>query len=186
MSISKCKWNDRNQEIDIFYDELQRRFYEQRSSQGIYFKNRWPDNLRQGRNKDGCFPEIAVRYYYNSKGYSVLMSEPRLPINEGYILCSFPGYREKKHPSYTIMANFFEIADLEKLNKKADIVKKEINNGKRHGGDPDLFVFKQDGSEKFFVEVKDNDSLHKNQIACFPLIEDFLNCEIRVARIKKR
>ena len=39
-------------------------------------------------------------------------------------------------------------------------------------------------TERFFVEVTDKDQLHANQFVTFPLIEDILGCEVRLARIK--
>ena len=52
------------------------------------------------------------------------------------------------------------------------------------GGDPDLFIFRRGGSEQFFVEVKDEDELHANQLVCFPIIEEHLRCSVKVARIQ--
>jgi len=51
------------------------------------------------------------------------------------------------------------------------------------GGDPDLFVYKDDKSELFFAEAKDTDKPTKNQLALFPIIKKHL-CPVIVARIK--
>ena len=45
----------------------------------------------------------------------------------------------------------------------------------------DLFVFND--SERFFVEVTDTDQLHAKQLVTFPLIEEVLACDVRVARL---
>jgi hypothetical protein len=70
------------------------------------------------------------------------------------------------------MANLLglDLAALDDLNRIADKAKIAAtgNNG---GGDPDLFVYKLDGSEKFFVEAKWKDQLTSKQLATFPIIE---------------
>jgi len=50
------------------------------------------------------------------------------------------------------------------------------------GGDPDLFVYHQVSRERFFIEAKDEDELHCNQLVCFPIIEEFL-CPVRIPLI---
>ena len=39
-------------------------------------------------------------------------------------------------------------------------------------------------TERFFVEVKDEDELHLKQTVTFQLIEELLACEVRIARLK--
>ena len=68
----------------------------------------------------------------------------------------------------------------EVLQERADQAKIDATGGAR-GGDPDLFVFRD--SEWFFVEVKDTDQLHAKQLVTFPLIEEVLGCDVRVARL---
>ena len=83
-------------------------------------------------------------------------------------------------PAYTRMFEHFPRERLEDLQEKAKQAK--ITATETSGeGDPDLFVFSN--SERFFVEVKDTDQLHANQLATFPLIEEILACDVRVARL---
>ena len=100
--------------------------------------------------------------------------------------CTYAGARKpehRHHHNYERMADIFGPDLLEKLNRKADAVKKR-RTGHRGGGDPDLFVFKGDGKkDRFFVEVKHKDQLTLKEKVSFPLIEDFLGCEVKIARI---
>ena len=82
------------------------------------------------------------------------------------------------------MQEQFPGVDLNKVAKIAEEAKgaKGLSGS---GGDPDLFVFRPGSNERFFVEVKDKDELHVNQLVCFPLIEELLNCPVRVARVRE-
>ena len=129
---------------------------------------------------------MVVREHYRRLGYTVLASEPRLPNGQGFILLSYPGYRKRRHPAYTQMANLLgaELAALDDLNRKADNAKIAAT-GNRGGGDPDLFVYKPDGSERFFVEVKWKNQLTSKQLVTFPIIRD-QGWKVKVARIARR
>ena len=62
----------------VTYDGEQRAAYEAgRASE--FDPWGWPTDLRIGRNKKGCFPEVVVRAHFERKGYNVLVSEPQFP-----------------------------------------------------------------------------------------------------------
>jgi hypothetical protein len=170
-------------ELIVPYDPEQRDLYERNDSRSIYYAGRWPENLRRGRNRDGRFPEIAVRASFRALGFSVLISEPRMPAAEGFILAHFSGMRESvpPHPAYARMFDYFDRAKIEEFNLAADAAKTAAT-GNRGGGDPDLFVFCKSG-RRYFVEVKDEEGLNENQRKTFPLIRSILDCEVLIARL---
>ena len=98
------------------------------------------------------------------------------------------------------MFDYFDRSQLERFNEVADKGKekadqKEINEKKkrglktkkgptRGGGDPDLFVIRDDGTW-FFVEVKDlGDRVRTKQGVVFPLIRCKLKCEVWLAQLE--
>ena len=153
---------------------------------------------KEGRQRSGLFAEIAVLAALKENGCTVLISEPRAA--DGFNLAQYPGYRERGHKSYTRMFEYFDRGQLEKFSKVADRRKresdqKEINEEKkknpetkkrptRGGGDPDLFVIRNDGTW-FFVEVKDKgDQVRTKQGVVFPLIRSILECEVWLAQFE--
>jgi hypothetical protein len=170
------------EEITIPFDPRQLSLYRSRDETCDYHSVRWP--LHQGRGKWGEFPLVVVREHYRRLGYTVLASEPRLPDGQGFVLLSFPGYRKRRHPAYTQMASFLgtELAALDDLNRMADKAKIAAT-GNRGGGDPDLFVYKPNGSERFFVEAKYKDKLTSKQLVTFPIIEQ--KWQVKVVQIKE-
>ena len=138
--------------------------------------------MTKGRGKYGEFPLVVVREHYRKLGYFVLASEPRLPEGEGFVLVSYPGYRKARHRTYAQMANLLgtDLATLDDLNRAADKAKMDAT-GNDKGGDPDLFVYKPDGSECFFVEAKYKDNLIRKQLATFPIIGQ--KWDVKIARI---
>ena len=124
-----------------------------------------------------------MRASFRALGFSVLISEPRMPDQEGFILAHYAGMRERHHPAYTRMFEHFPRERLEEFNRIAD-AEKIAATGNRAGGDPDLFAFRNT-DERFFIEVKDTDRLGKKQIATFPLIESILGCEVKLARLRR-
>ena len=168
-------------ELTIPFNSRQLSLYRGRDRTCVYHSVRWP--LKEGRGKWGEFPLVVVRDHYRRLGYTVLASEPRLPDGQGFILLSFPGYRKRWHPTYTQMANLLgvELATLDALNHLTDKAKIAAT-GNRGGGDPDLFIYKPDGSERFFVEVKWKDQLTNKQLVTFPMIRK-RGWDIKVARI---
>ena len=170
-------------ELTIPFDSRQLSLYRCGDKSCVYHSVRWPWPLKQGKSKWGEFPLVVVREYYRRLGYTVLASEPRLPDGQGFILLSYPGKRESGDLAYTKMAHLLriELVALDDLNRKADKAK-IATTGNRGGGDPDLFVYKPDGSERFFVEVKWKDQLTSKQLATFPIIRE-QGWEVKVVRI---
>lgn len=168
-------------ELTIPFDSRQVALYQSGDKSCIYHSVRWP--LKQGRGKWGEFTLVVVREHYRRLGYTVLASEPRLPDGQGFILLSYPGYRKRRHGAYTQMGKLLgtDLATLDALNRIADKAKIAVtgNNG---GGDPDLFVYKLDGSERFFVEAKYKDDLTSKQRVTFPIIRK-QKWEVKVVRI---
>ncbi len=180
-------WGDDRFELIVPYDPVQRDLYESKSAvknrKSIFYPQRWPTELRSGRQRSGRFPEIAVRASFRALGFSVFISEPRMPDSEGFILASYAGKRACGDPAYTRMFKHFPREQVEEFNRVAD-AEKIAATGNRSGGDPDLFVFRRAG-ERFFIEVKDKDRLGRKQITTFPLIESILGCEVKVARLRR-
>jgi len=168
-------------ELTIPFDSRQLSLYRCGDKACVYHSVRWP--LKEGKGKWGEFPLVVVREHYRRLGYTVLASEPRLPDGQGFILLSYPGYRKRRHPAYTQMANLLgtELAALDDLNRIADKAKIAVT-GNKGGGDPDLFVYKPDRREKFFVEAKYKDKLNSKQLVTFPIIRK-QKWEVKVVRI---
>jgi hypothetical protein len=205
--IAAREYADSHKGEQVEFDGADRIAYRRNDSNNRYYKVRWfPLPLMSnasgtqyftkavgGKATHGEFPLIVVREYYREKGYTVWASEPRLfnPITgeaEGYAAMSYPGARKptnKNHHAYLRMYAIFG-DKLAKLNEAADKAKRELKRN-RAGGDPDLFVFKKGEEDKaFFVEVKDEDELTPNELTCFPLIEKYLDCDVKVVRIVAR
>jgi hypothetical protein len=168
------------EELTIPFDAPQLSLYRCGDKVCLYHSVRWP--LMEGRGKYGEFPLVVVREHFRGLGYTVLASEPRLPKGEGFVLLSYPGYRKARHYAYTQMASLLgtDLATLDALNLIADKAKIEAT-GNDKGGDPDLFVYKPDGTERFFVEAKYKDNLTRKQLATFPIIGQKWN--VKVIRI---
>ncbi len=176
---SETRVHDTVEELLVPFDPRQLSLYRRGDPACVY--DPWP--LKEGKRKWGEFPLVVVREHYRRMGYTVLASEPRLPNGEGFILLSYPGKRESGCPAYTKMAHMLgtELVTLDALNQIADKAKIKVT-GNRGGGDPDLFAYKPDGSERFFVEVKWKDQLTSKQLATFPIIRK-QGWEVRIARI---
>lgn len=170
-------------DLVIEYDPIQRDLYRRRRP-SVYDEYAWPVELRKGRNKHGCFPEVAVRRHFERSGYKVLLSEPEYP-ELGFLLFHYSDKREKGHVAFKRLQERFENPYVD-LNAVADRgwLEKRAAGKNGEGGDPDLFVFRPDSDERFFVEVKHKDDLHLNQLVCFPLIREHLRCEVKLAKIR--
>src|SRR5690349_1395737 len=112
-------WSPQESEIDVPYDEAERKKYAENQPSCVYHNVRWnPKPLKAkdstppgrdywakeigGRGKYGEFPGVVVREHYRGLGYTVWASEPRL-VNpttgepEGYVAISYPGARDPRH-----------------------------------------------------------------------------------------
>jgi hypothetical protein len=114
--------------------------------------------------------------------FAVLISEPELPDNGGFILTHYAGKRRKGHPAFERMFQWFQKEDVAELNRRCDTIKRRLTTS-AGGGDPDLFAYGLRG-DRFFVEVKDQDDLIAKQQATFPTIAAILHCDVLVARVK--
>lgn len=166
----------------IKFDRKQLALYRRADPACTYAAVRWP--LGQGRGRWGEFPLVVVREHFRQEGYVVLASEPRL-VGEGFILVSYPGYRRIRHAAYTQMARLLDttINALDALNEQADLAKRNAT-GNTSGGDPDLFCYRLDTTERFFVEVKHHDRLTAKQQATFEVIRQYWDVKlVRIAGV---
>lgn len=182
-------WTPSAGEIVVSYNPAQRQLYEDgRPSE--YDPWRWPADLLIGRNnrKDRCFPEVAVTAHFERRGYHVLLSAPKWDApkydERGFILFHYRGMRRTGHSAFRRMQKHFPAIDLNDLAELAYKAKRDASRS-GGGGDPDLFVFRREPRKRFFVEVKDQDGLHPNQLVCFPIIEKYL-CPVKIVRIHAR
>jgi hypothetical protein len=158
------KKNNEREEIIIDYSLEQRKLFLKNDAKCIY-----PTFPRIGIHRTGGnFPAMVVRKHYEDLGYSVV---------DRYFLIRCSRKRENNDGFKKLCKIFGE----EKVNKTlADAKSKKLK-----GGDPDLFVYKEDFSESFFVEVKENDELIQNQLILIPIIEKHL-CPVYVARVRPK
>jgi len=173
--------NSRHPELVIPYDKGEKALYKAGDPRCVYH-DAYPRALWHGIYRHGRFPEVVVRAAFLQLGYRVLMSDPDLPNEGGYILTHYAGKREQDHEAFKRMTEFSAPRRIRELNRQCDRLKVRLW-GNQGGGDPDLFVVSPKG-KRFFVEVKDKDHLRPKQIATFKKIKDVLGCEVRVARIK--
>ena len=146
------------------------------------FHGAYPKALWHGIYRHGRFPDVVVRAAFLQLEYRVLISDPEMPDEGGYLLTHYAGKREAGHAAFKRMAAFFPQRRIEALTRRCDLLKTQ-RWGSRGGGDPDLFVIGPRG-RRFFVEVKDRDELKPKQKATFRAIREVLECDVRVARIR--
>jgi hypothetical protein len=168
-------------ELIVPYDPEEKVLYKEGDERSI-FRGAYPRELWRGIYRSGRFPEIVVRASFLALGFRVLISDPKMPNEQGFILTHYAGKRQQPHRAFTRMFDHFPRGRIEELNRQCDAVKIDVG-GNRGGGDPDLFVFSP-GGDRFFVEVKDKDTLKPKQRATFLKIREILDCEVRIARIK--
>jgi hypothetical protein len=168
-------------ELIVPYDPEERAKYEKRDESSIFHQDGYPLSLWRGIYSRGRFPEVAVRAVLKRLGFSVLISDPGMPNDGGYMLTHLAAKRRKRDAAFVRMFNWFPEAKIAELNRQCDAVKRSIS-GNRSGGDPDLFVFSSSG-DRFFVEVKDKDRLSEKQHATFSKIAEVLGCDVLIARL---
>lgn len=154
--------NSRRETI-VTYDRRQRELYRNDDPRCIY--PQWPGRVgihRRGRN----FPAMVARKHFEDQGYQVLKQyylvrcSRQRETNEGFaFLCTLFGERKLR----TVIAEA----------------------GSLKGGDPDLFVYREDRSDCFFVEVKEKDQITGNQATLIPIIEKHL-CPVRIVRVQAK
>ncbi len=150
--------------ITIEYEKKQKELYMADDPRCIY--PQWHSRVgihSRGRN----FAAMVARKYCEDKGYSVL---------KGYYLMRCPRLRETNEGFITICRIFGKEKMLRFLTAARHL----------RGGDPDLFVYRPDYSECFFVEAKaEGDKLNENQLQLIPIIRKLL-CPVYIALIRCR
>ena len=147
-------------EIVIKYDSAQRELYKNEDPTCIY--PFWPSKVgihKKGRN----FPAMVARKYFEDNGYKVLKQ---------YYLMRCHRQRETNE-GFKLICGIFGEGNLRQVISDAKPL---------IGGDPDLFVYKQDSSDCFFAEVKENDQITRNQSILIPIIEKYL-CPVKIVRV---
>jgi len=161
-----CGTWETGEEIHITYKIEQRDLYDKKDPQCIY--EQFP---RQVGINTGNFVEMVAKKYFEELGYSVEIY---------YYLVRNKNKREMMPGFQKIMSIFGE----SKVRSLISIAESEFRSkGKRiASGDPDLFVHNTKKKDYFFVEVKEDDKITKNQMTLFPLIQKHL-CPVYVARV---
>jgi len=155
-------------EITIKYDDKQKSYYKKDDKKCLY--PQW--KKRYGIHKvGGNFPAMVAKYHYEKKGYIVV---------DDYCLVRMPKKREDNE-GYKLLCKIFGLAAVRKVINNAEAVL--FFKGMGHGGDPDLFVYKANFSECFFVEAKEPpDNLRQNQRIVMHFIRHFM-CPVYVVKI---
>ena len=144
--MKTSNWVPKRKEIQVRYLPVDRESYRVNDPKGSYYSVRWnpkpiseprkvelasvsPDEYWRtlgGRGSHGEFPVVVTREYFRKKGFTVLASEPRLmsPMDampEGYVLCSYPGYRRRGAECFQKMGEIFGTDVIAELNAAMDV-----------------------------------------------------------------
>ena len=152
---------DNEKQITIKYDPPQKELYMKEDPDCIYPQF----GSRKGiHRRGGNFAAMVARKHFEDRGFVV---------PEKYLLVRCPNQREYNEGFITICKTFGK--------DKMLLVLKAAQHLK--GGDPDLFVYREDLSKSFFVEAKaQGDKLSANQIELISIIRKFL-CPVYIANI---
>lgn len=182
-------WGARHNEI-IRVPRAERKLYASRDPRSAYHALQWPH--QKGINVAGEFPVAVVRKAYDERGYDCLISAQSKHGVPSYLLERMPGKRRLGDQAYLNMTKVFDSERLAKLHVMA-AAKRKARGLRSAGGDPDLFVqCRGNPLDRFFVEVKledltgarpYRDKLNQQQLILFPLIEDILACDVRLATV---
>jgi hypothetical protein len=172
--------------------EEQKRLYMANDPSCIYYSYRWP-YLKGRHKKGGEFPVVVARKHFVEHGYKVFVSGQSKIGIKAFNLLNFPSARQKGDQSYLEMIEVFGKKKIDNFISIAEQEKKKYGL-RRNGGDPDLFIQNiHNPSDKFFVEVKAQDftkrrryqdKLNNQQHLVFPLIEEYLKCQVRLANLQ--
>ena len=156
-------------EIQIKYDPIQRTYYTNVDKRCIY--PQW--EKKYGIHKTGGnFPVMVARHHYEGNGYLV---------EDDYCLIRKPNQR-MENKGFQLICKIFGEKKVQHVIEKAEEILFSLNM--RRGGDPDMFAYKSDQSELFFVEVKEKDQLKENQKIVISVIQKYL-CPVLIVRVKK-
>jgi hypothetical protein len=165
--------------------------YSRRDPASVLHKYQHPE--RKGIHRSGEFPVAVIRRLYQALGYHSWVSGQSRLGDETYLLTRLPDKRRQGDAAYRRIVDSFGEYAVRRLDEAAASRRQEYGF-KAAGGDPDLFVFHpKERALRFFVEVKlENftktppyrDRLGEQQLLLFPLIEQHLDCPIRVARVQ--
>jgi len=158
-------------EVTIEYDSKQKEYYRNDDLRCIYplWKKRYGIH-----NAGGNFPAMVARHHYEKQWYLV---------EDDFCLIRKPKQRESNE-GYRVICEIFGEQKVRKVIKESERALFACGMGR--GGDPDLFVFRKDYSESFFVEAKEPpDKLRPNQKIVIPIIMRYL-CPVILANIIER
>ena len=164
-----CGTWETGEEIKIYYTREQRILYDRKDSNCIY------DQFERqvGINK-GNFVEMVAKKFFKDDGYNV----------ESYYYLVRNRKKRERMPGFKIICQTFGEKQVRLLIEEADKAFRSL--GKRiASGDPDLFIYRNNGKENFFVEVKENDQITDNQKLLFPIIQKYL-CPVYIARVSAK
>jgi len=166
--INCGKW-ETGEEIEIHYSREQRALYEKKDKSCIY------DQFERqvGINK-GNFAEMVSKKFFEDKDFNV----------ESYYYLVRNRNKRERMPGFKKIRQIFGEKQVRRFIEEADNEFRSI--GKRiASGDPDLFVYKNNVKDTFFVEVKEKDEITDNQKTLFPIIQKHL-CPVYIARVSAK
>ena len=144
---------------------------------------------RVGRHKQaGEFPVMAVRQLLLDQGYNVYVSGLSKVGMASYSLAMYPGQRQDPAFENTRRVLHLDDCALNDFLKQLKGSRGKSDLG-RHGGDPDMLVQHQkDPTDRFFVEVKAESRIYKDDLTAqqrvvFPLIQSHLKERIILAKV---
>ena len=164
---------EKRPEIFIEYDSKQREYHREKDRRCIF--EQWRKQL--GIHKaGGNFPVMVAKKYFQDSEYSV---------EDDFLLVRNRRKRESNE-GFKRLCRIFGEERINRVIAEADEVFSFRGKGKS-GGDPDLFVFKDEKHSWscLFVEVKEDDQITENQKILFPILETYL-CPVFIARVRRR
>lgn len=172
-----------DKEIVVLTSETEK----QRYLEGAGPIEQWPH--RVGRHEHaGEFPVMAVRQLLIEQDYEVYVSGLTKVGIPSYSLAMFPGQREDKAFANTRQVLDLDNGRLDEFLAIANERRAEAQLG-THGGDPDLLVqHRRDASDRFFVEIKAESRVYRDDMTpqqkiVFPLIQRFLKARVVLATV---
>lgn len=152
------------------YYPIQKRYYKSGDSKCIYPQWGKKNSIRKA---GGNFPAMVARYHFEKAGYKVV---------DDYCLIRKPNQRSE-NAGYNLLCKIFGPTTVHEVIclSEALLCTKDV----RRGGDPDLFVYKTDFSDCFFVEAKEPpDKLRISQKIVMYFIRNLM-CPVYIAKIVK-